>query len=426
MPLPARQLAWLSALAALLAPAAAPANGMPILPGPMILAPEPMQQTAIQLVSEDLVLEIGGPDLYTARATYHLRNAGPPASVAYGVPISFPGEGLEGTGDLEATADSIQISIAAPPPSTKVEAALKCRLQRAKEPGALAWCVTTLRVPQGDSLLRLSYASSMDYGGSSTSKSPISGLSDAHFSYPLAPAGYWAGPVEHVGIVIRGGKLADDLVVSSPPGWVRQKDTFVLRIDGPDLKQLPPVEVTLRQAARNFHEQVVKLQPLREGARASSVLAPQGHFTFGPLNAIDGDPGTAWCEGAPGAGVGQWIEVRAEAPKHGCWLYGYVLTPGFVRDQQTWLRNARPTKVRVDSCEALGKGRVSEVKLERRFDESAQRLSENPLPRDLTPPAEDQAPQPTYCVRLTILEVEPGVDPDACISEFRPIFACGD
>ena len=42
---------------------------------------------------------------------------------------------------------------------------------------------------------------------------------------------------------------------------------------------------------------------------ASTVLAPQGGRSYGPLQAAGG-AGTAWVEGVSGDGVGQWLQVR--------------------------------------------------------------------------------------------------------------------
>ena len=57
------------------------------------------------------------------------------------------------------------------------------------------------------------------------------------------------------------------------------------------------------------------LEPVEITAvRASSTLPPSGDVTFAPDNLVDGDPRTAWIEGASSDGAGEWVELQlAEA-----------------------------------------------------------------------------------------------------------------
>lgn len=82
--------------------------------------------------------------------------------------------------------------------------------------------------------------------------------------------------------------------------------------------------------------------PGRQKARASSVLRPQGGNSYGPENAIDRDPATAWCEGAPGTGEGHWIELTLGPLRNQlCEPRGWAVVPGYAKSAATWKDNAR-------------------------------------------------------------------------------------
>src|SRR5207248_671656 len=104
-------------------------------------------------------------------------------------------------------------------------------------------------------------------------------------------------------------------------------------------------------------------------ATASSVLGN----TYGAANVLDGNPGTAWCASRARPAVGQWIEVRAaeiDVPGY-CGLHGYVLVPGYAKNQQTWSRNNRLQKVRVGQCGDTSSGDPLPIEISDRFNTSA-------------------------------------------------------
>src|SRR5437764_1344891 len=85
---------------------------------------------------------------------------------------------------------------------------------------------------------------------------------------------------------------------------------------------------------------LVGANPANTGARvigASSSLAQRTQVTewtggkprwrpadFSPASAMDGRDETSWCEGAPGPGIGEWLEVQIDQP-----VEHVVITGGF-------------------------------------------------------------------------------------------------
>jgi len=133
-----------------------------------------------------------------------------------------------------------------------------------------------------------------------------------------------------------------------------------------------------------------------KAVRASSMLPPSRVATYGPGMATDGRWGTVWVEGAPGDGVGEWIELQLGSPvavaKVGV-VNGYGKGPRY-------RENAR----------------VREAEL-RFSDGSAQRIhlaDSNDLQYF------DLSPNTTTAVRLTIVSVYPGTRwDDVAIGEIR-------
>lgn len=147
-------------------------------------------------------------------------------------------------------------------------------------------------------------------------------------------------------------------------------------------------------------------------AMASSTLRPQAGNRYDPALALDGKLETAWCEGAKGDGVGEWIEVHAkhlpEWKSPLCWL---LIVPGYAKSEATYVANGRVTRVRISSCEHP----------EASFEADVEPFRVHfPYPRVKVPP--EALRGEADCFRLTILAVARGRVLDTCISEIAPIF----
>ena len=72
-------------------------------------------------------------------------------------------------------------------------------------------------------------------------------------------------------------------------------------------------------------------------ASSSTRRAEKGNF-YTPKLAFDGNPRTAWAEGAVGPGIGQWIAFDFEKEVN---LKEIVIMPGYFKTQELWSKNNR-------------------------------------------------------------------------------------
>jgi hypothetical protein len=129
---------------------------------------------------------------------------------------------------------------------------------------------------------------------------------------------------------------------------------------------------------------------------ASSTLPPSKAGDYRPERAVDGDPKTAWCEGALGPGVGQSLTLSFNPPMA---VTALTILPGYGKSPEVFQANARPRRVRIEA------GTAPAVERELRDAFESQRL-------------ELVAGPPTASVRTTVLSVWPGGRfEDMCISE---------
>jgi hypothetical protein len=137
-----------------------------------------------------------------------------------------------------------------------------------------------------------------------------------------------------------------------------------------------------------------------QASKASSVLAG----SYGPEKAWDGDAATAWAEGAPGAGVGQWIELRWPGPRR----IGTVgVFPGLGKSRALFRANARIKRAKVSFSDGH--------EIELAFDD-VPALQYRPTSEPS--PWKEPWDAPVTSMRLEILEVYPGEKyEDTCVAE---------
>lgn len=70
----------------------------------------------------------------------------------------------------------------------------------------------------------------------------------------------------------------------------------------------------------------------------SSVLPSHSGNSYGPQNLFDGNPHTAWCEGVPGNGEGQEINIRIE---DGIPFRRLLIGNGYAKSANTYRENGR-------------------------------------------------------------------------------------
>lgn len=73
-------------------------------------------------------------------------------------------------------------------------------------------------------------------------------------------------------------------------------------------------------------------------ASASSTRVPLKAFRYIPANVLDNSFQTAWIEGVPGPGVGEWIRCNFEREVK---LNSVLMTPGYFKNTKIWRENNR-------------------------------------------------------------------------------------
>lgn len=78
---------------------------------------------------------------------------------------------------------------------------------------------------------------------------------------------------------------------------------------------------------------------------ASSVRQPDDKNFYFPNFAFDKNPATAWCEGADGAGKGEWLQFDFGAPVS---LEAIEIMPGYFKNSDVWRKNNRAAVVTLE------------------------------------------------------------------------------
>ena len=201
----------------------------------------------------------------------------------------------------------------------------------------------------------------------------------------------------------------------------------------PNLELLFETELLAKKELLTWNRSAGANEKMPLKVKATSTLPDMGDVNYKPENVLDGKGETAWCEGSPGSGEGQWLQFNVKSKKPGqyCRLEGIAITPGYAKNQKTYLENGRVRKVRVTDCDG-----------KRPYDfmlPAAERYDMAPVL--LRMPAEEQKTgflnmgtkyvepldylEETSCFRLTILEVDKGSSDDTCISEVALVLNCG-
>jgi hypothetical protein len=259
------------------------------------------------------------------------------------------------------------------------------------------------------------------------------------FHYGFEAESTWAGTVEAVEVRLPLSRVKDAPLVISPLGFQVQDGALRWRIGRTAAASLPPILVGLTPGEPPASKP--RAANLGYAMSASSTLPPDGPHRYDASRALDGDGGTAWCEGVPGPGIGQYLEVRPRldpALAAGCRLQGFLVIPGVALSKELWLANNRAVRLRISSCAHPEDG--VDVDLEhlpaqggrpRRFPDDP-RSGADPAQFELEgdalygpPPARiDVLQRERECFRLTILGVKRGRVDDTCIGEFVPLLTC--
>lgn len=107
------------------------------------------------------------------------------------------------------------------------------------------------------------------------------------------------------------------------------------------------VEIETNRGASNgkAHTPPAADAPLMTVASASSVRKQEKGIFYFPSFAFDKNSNTAWCEGASGAGIGEWIDFQFRSEVR---LRQIKIQPGYFKTPQIWRDNNRVAEALVE------------------------------------------------------------------------------
>lgn len=276
------------------------------------------------------------------------------------------------------------------------------------------WMVSEMTFsPAATVAVSISYAA--DYMNQGTYVSDDDQASARTFVYRLSTGAVWRGQILKGTINVQAdGIPPDEVEFASPRGrFKREGDRWSWAFQ--DLKPTPADDITIRaspaylevgaygereKGSLSFIERAGAwgVSHRRFNATASSTLAPTKDHSYGAENVGVEMGTTSWCEGVPGNGVGEWIQL---APKSAVPMMGIGITPGLFnwKKRDLFKANGSPTRVEIVLND------------EHRFVAT---LGDR-LARQFVPVV--GFTKPVSRVRITILEVRPGSKyEDTCIS----------
>jgi hypothetical protein len=357
-----------------------------------------------------------------------------PAKVRFGFPVEADagGDGEEGffMGDLLTTAQRRQLlagaiqqlkgyNVTADGAPVKAEFQLeqfstgkikRFPGSRALE-GIAGWMVSELTFPASAAVV-LEIRYSADHAGSSTFVSDDSRESARSFVYRLSTGAVWSGTIAKGTVsVVADGIPADEVEIVAPRDRLkRQGDRWTWSFS--DLEPTLADDISIR-AVPGYNGYFVygdgRRYLERRGswgrwtqdfkAKASSTLPPGKTRDYGAQHLADDRFLAPWAEGAPGHGVGEWVELAPTKPVP---LIALQITPGFSSpgdNRKLFDANGSPTRV--------------EILLN---EEHAFTATLGNQPRGQLIPVLGYT-KPVSRIRITIREVRPGTKyEDACIT----------
>jgi hypothetical protein len=151
-------------------------------------------------------------------------------------------------------------------------------------------------------------------------------------------------------------------------------------------------------------------------AVASSELPRSRVSAYGAANVVDGDQSTAWVEGVPGLGAGQWIAIYLgdAAQLRGLKKVSGILYGGYQKNTASYENNSRPGLLRLEllaDSQSIG---VASVVVQDAIESHYESATEFGIPVDSCPA------RGTLWLRATIAKARPGRKwADTGISEIR-------
>jgi len=136
-----------------------------------------------------------------------------------------------------------------------------------------------------------------------------------------------------------------------------------------------------------------------EASSVFSEIVGGQNVTYHPANAFDFKRETAWVEGNPGDGIGEWIAAQSEQEQ---FLSGIELVNGFAKSKETYYNNNRVKRILIEFSDG--------TEITENLEDDLLELQSIDFGHEVK----------TTSLKTTIMEVYPGNKyRDTCISEIR-------
>ncbi len=313
-----------------------------------------LREADVVLRSEYLTIVPVG-DWVEVHAVYTLENTGAARDVEYGFPIEISmgamfefHSGPDKEPFISILDGAMPLPLEVIPITGNMDAA---GMDSYIVDGRVDWYTTSLSFEAGETKTLSAHCRVLaSYEDFATTKGYLPGYSSRYFRYTLDPAGYWgcgtAGEmqvaIDFSWVRVHGGEVEE---IAGPGEWLSDdvyglsSENFVL--DGAGLIEFQ-YSVDKWKIAGLIDDNVLTAWQLA-GYSASSELPAQGDHEYGSRNLFDNDISTAWVEGAPGDGAGEWFEV--ELPE----AYGLgtiAIVNGYQSSREAYESNGRAAEIR--------------------------------------------------------------------------------
>ena len=335
---------------------------------------QPMKSTTIRMAAET-VQAICYSRFAEYKVDFRFENSAATQTVLLGFPFDAPGspeDHYSPAAGFRAWQDGVLLPVS---------------LKHGREAGRpLDFYTHTAIFPPGESTVTVSYLIAPDVPGSGPPdvwaedgvQSPEmyrnEWISPGSYDYTLHTGAYWAGDI---GTAVLRWQLSDDFIGWGVDNAIRESSI----LDTSDPSSMPSpqdllwsrVQSHFRIPAPNAYEWVFhnidpwlvdSFSPYDVGLQfRTPPLEPQddapncyvtpetrssshlelGAFKYPASNLVDGDPSTAWAEGVPGSGIGQWVDVTFPTVRT---VRELRVLPGYAKRPDLFKKYNRPKRLR--------------------------------------------------------------------------------
>lgn len=277
-------------------------------------------------------------------------------------------------------------------------------------------------VPGTRNELMVEYSIAVSYGDWETNKDFFGSMSPRTFNYTFAPAMYWGdGVIDTLSVAVDASALVSagaTIEKVEPFTFSTAGGIYTYEAIGFKPGQSPDLLFQYDLSRPQF-SQILRANRIDPSQVTSVTASSTLKGSYSPRNVLDDDFSTAWVEGAPDDGVGEWIELTFDE-LDGLAYIGIV--NGYAKSKELYYANARikRAKVAIHYRYENGEQQVSE------YEHDCKDIPWSEYDYDtfismvttLEECGEGYIGRPVSRIRITVMDVYPGTKyDDLCISE---------